>query len=72
MCSGGKETGMLTAEDDTSFMALLRMVGTLYYQKHKAAFDANGPYDLFKQLPRGNAEEQHEAWLNAIREVFRW
>ncbi|XP_065194409.1 uncharacterized protein LOC135825714 [Sycon ciliatum] len=67
--TGGVEPGLLAENNEDSFFAFVRLVGTTYYQKHKAAFDANGPYALYKQFGSQEKMKQHEAWLNAIRDA---
>lgn len=41
--AGVEEPGTLMENDDNNFLAFLRRIGTVYYQKHKSAFESNGP-----------------------------
>ena len=65
----GTEPGTLTATDNDGNLAFLRLTGTVYYQKHKAAFDSHGPDALFKRFASHSTQYQHEQCLSTIRDV---
>ena len=52
----------------SAFLSFLRLVGSAYYKKHVAAFDANSPHALFKQQRATSPEDHHQQWLYTIRD----
>lgn len=62
-----------TREDnDSGFLAFLRLIGCLYYKKHWSAFvsrhNCETPQQLF-QLASGQQEDRHIQWMDMIRKV---
>ena len=56
------------------FLSFIRLVGTCYFMKHATGFAAlkghKTPLHLFNSIdPTLQPEEQHQMWLNSIREV---
>ena len=55
---------------DSGFLAWLRLVGTVYFQKHKSAFPSHSsPQSLFTSLqsPNRRVTEQHYCFIETIR-----
>ena len=70
--SGGNSvqtSGSLSCADkDTGFLAFVRLVGSVYFQKHRTAFlKYSSPAQLFRETRGDNISKIHENWLQVIR-----
>ncbi|XP_078589268.1 uncharacterized protein LOC144869676 isoform X2 [Branchiostoma floridae x Branchiostoma japonicum] len=62
-------SGSLSCSDkDTGFLAFVRLVGSVYFQKHRTAFlKYSSPAQLFQEMRGDNIFKIHENWLQIIR-----
>ena len=56
------------------FLALVQLIGTLYFKKHLSAFvslhGVKTPNQLFNSLPPASLEERHKVWFSDIRNII--
>ena len=52
-----------------SFLAFLRLVGSLYYTKHTSAFTDKSPANFLKTFSGNDVLNTHVQWLASIRET---
>ena len=53
---------------ENGFMAFLRLIGTVYFKKHAAAFDSISPECHFKKFLDPSIVKQHKQWIEDIRQ----
>ncbi len=68
-------TGQLSKMPETmqelterGFLAFARLVGCAYFKKHRNAFQGTTPEALFHSFATDNVKEQHNKWLEHIRQ----
>ena len=63
-------THLETTDLDLGFLSFLRLIGTIYFKKYASGFDTQSPATYFKKFicPTKSIKEQHQDWINSIRD----